>query len=667
MSFDLMRRHRRKVEVPLAIFVVITFVLFFGISGVDKVYQEWRMTRARSRSGLDDKLLALGRDLASAMLMGEPQIDNKARDHDEQLRAAYIRAAWQNHYLPAKLAEELGIQVSREELSQEITRRLQGHPWYLSPPISEEKYVKVLANRGLTYPRYEELLRDELASQRMMFILTSAGGSSEAEQYGLYASVRTQVRVQYFQRRREDFLKEVEEASKQEAAGEPAEKRPEKAAGTAPAKEPEKDKPKRKGVSDQDVRKRYDADIDRIKKRGKPAAGTWDSRDARKNPEYFSDERAQIEYLVALRSSFAKGLTVTADEIKKHYDDNPTKYLEEPKPAEPPKEPKAGEAPKPQRRPLDDKLRAEIEKELLERKALDAAEKALADAIGEYNKAESEKRPALGDLAGKYRLEPPGLTGPAKREDLEALKYFEAEPAILAQAFSERARTRAEGKFFLPERTKENSKDKEDNAVIALRVAKFEARSLLGFDQVKATVRERLVLEKALELAKAAVEADRKLLVDGKLDPKLVRTSIPLGPDDEVCEVLLEGRLAIGEASAPYPYTELLGEEAAAEKEREKQKEKAGKKKEKPAVGDSYAKGWRVVILDERKAPTLDDFRKDSAWKSRWAPEASPWLPPEYAEYAREMQRRSPDNQWREFYINGWAGETARKIAGSAE
>jgi hypothetical protein len=342
--------------------------------------------------------------------------------------------------------------------------------------------------------------------------------------------------------------------------------------------------------------------------------------------------------------------------------------MEEPKPEEKPKEAKPGEEPRPKRRPLDAKLSAEIEKELLERKALDAAEKALADAVEEYHKAEREKRPALGALAGKHGLEPPCLAGPAKREDLEALKYLEAEPAILDQAFNERARTQADGKFFLPERTKESAKDKDDNAVVAVRVAKFELHALLGFDQVKAVVRQRLVLEKALGLAQAAVEADRKLLVDGKLSPRLVRTSILLEPDDEVCEVVLEGHLAVGEASAPYPYSQLLGEEAAAEKEKEKQKEKdkpkAGKKKEKPAVGDFYAKGWRVVILDERKAPTLDDFRKDRVWKSRWTPEVSPWLPPEYA---REMQRRSPDNQWREFYINGWAGELAKKISESAE
>jgi len=234
---------------------------------------------------------------------------------------------------------------------------------------------------------------------------------------------------------------------------------------------------------------------------------------------------------------------------------------------------------------------------------------------------------------------------------------------MVGQAFGESSRRQGAGQFLPPRQTKADEKDKEPVAWVTVRMAKHEPRKLLGFEQAKAGLRERMVLNKALELAREAAQADHQLLVDGKLDPKLVRTSVLLGPDDETTEQVSKLALAVGDASEPYAYKQLLGPEADAEKERQKQKEKDASKKhrEKPALADSYPKGFRVVILVERVTPTLEEFRKDHAWRDRWGQDIPPWI-----YQVPEEQRHyfiPPGAQWRAFYRMGWVMERYRKAA----
>ncbi|HOX07254.1 MAG TPA: hypothetical protein PK280_12695 [Planctomycetota bacterium] len=672
MSFDLMRRHRRKVEVPLAIFVVVTFVLFFGISGIDKVLAEWRQSKT-DMSASETQLFKDAQDLISAGMMDPPPTDFRQEDRAKQEkmeRAAYVDQARYSHQTPAILAEELGLRVGAADLSEELTKRMKDRPWNLepmkpdeSPAQYEARYHKLLSNRGLTGPRFTRLLREDMAIERLQHLLASAGAASEAEMYGVYAQSRQRVRVQYLQRRTADFVKTVEEVSAKEAK--------ETAGVEAPAKATEggKDsKPERKGVSEADLRKQYDDMVARLKTREPREGQPWNSQLVAAFPDYFSEERAQVEYLVATRDGFVKRVTVKPEEVDKHYKDNPTKYFEEAKPKDT-KDAKDGEAAKPKRRPLDDKLREEIRKELLEERAAAAAEEALKAAVKEYNEADPEKRPALRDLAAKHNLEKPRMSIEAGREELEEQPYFKGASGLLWQVFNEKTRNRNPGALFGPEGTKADEKDDAENAWVAVRVAKFEASRLLTYEQAKAALRTRAVLEKAVELAKQAAADDRKLLLEGKLDPALVRTSVLLGPGDETTRQA--AALAIGEASSePYEYWQLLGPDEEAEKARQKKKDeerKAGKRaKEKPDVADDYARGYRVIVVVERTVPTYDEFRKDQAWREAWFRDM-PRMRGIPEQYLRQMLPNYPGYLWRSFYQRTWLNERYNRAVTSPE
>jgi hypothetical protein len=678
MSFDLMRRHRRKVEVPLAIFVVITFALCFGSSSLADFVGRLRQGRTGDISSSDAKLLADGRALSSAYLtfdLGRDATDRQV-----------IEVARRDHHTPAKLAEDLGIEVSDDELSEEITKRMKNPPWNLkplqpgeTPEQFRQRYDKSLLNHGLSSALYGKLLRERLAAERLGELLQASAAASEAEMYGFYAETKQKVQVQYFQRRAADFLKEVEEASKKEAA--------EAAAPAKPEEKPDPAAPKKRGVTDAAVRERFDREMTQLKALAPREDQAWDAlgqlvRQASYSGQYdqreyllalremyFSEERAQIDYLVALRDRFAKDVTVKPEDIDKHYKDNPDKFQEEPKAKDPKKDPKdpkggkAGEADKPGLKPLDDKLREEIRKTLVERQAMDAAEAALKAAVQEYNEADAEKRPPLGALAAKHKLETPLVAGPAECEDLEAHPYIQEVSWMVGQVFGEASRRQSRGQFLAPQRTKADEKDKEPVAWVTVRMAKHEPRKLLGFEQAKAGLRERMVLNKALELAREAAQADHQLLVDGKLDPKLVRTSVLLGPDDETARHVSGLALAVGDASEPYPYRELLGAEADAEKERQKQKDKereaAKKRREKPALADSYPKGYRVVILVERVTPTVEEFRRDLAWRDRWGQDMPSWI----YQIPEDQRHRfiPPGAEWRAFYRVGWIAERYKR------
>jgi len=703
MSFDLMRRHRRKVEIPLAIFVVITFVLFFGISGIDKVFAERQRYGAADTTEEQGRLLVLGRDLARIGMLREPpkefwdydDKDAEKRARSLQVRADYANAVRQLYDAPVKMAGELGIRVSDEDLARELKQRL-SRQWNLTQKASEtaeqylQRYEKLLKGRDLTKQRFEELVRGQMTIERLDRMMSAAGAASEAEMYRFYADANQKVRVQYFQRRTADFVKVVEEASRLEAAGaakpaDPAGKEGAKAGDAEKAEKAEKkdgaaDKSESNGVSEADVLKRFEDEKLQLKSATPRPGESWAPRAVSWRPEYFSKDRARVEYLVALREKFARDVEVKPEDIEKYYKDNEYRYREEPKADDKAgddakkdegKDAKAGEEPKPKIKPLDDKLKAEIRKTLVERKAIEKAEAALRAAVKEYNDADPEKRPALGALVARHHLETLGTSALAESEDLEALPQLKGAPWLVSQVFGESSRQKLDGKFTETVRTRADDKDEVASAAVALRVAEFQPGKLLEFEDVKATVRERLVIEKALKLAKEAAEADRKLLVEGKLDSKLVRLSEVLDSRSETAA--RTAGLAMGEASEPFAYRELLGEEAAAEKKKEEQKEKekakdkegTRKKTEKPDLADDYSRGYRVAILAERVLPTIDEFRKDSEWKNRWSPETSPrfeGLPPEYRDYIMsQMMRQSPNLQWRSFYASEWVRSRCEK------
>ena len=236
MSFDLLRRHRRKIEIPLAIFVIVLFALAFGgAGGLDHFLAERSRTRGGAGNELDVKLLSLGRDLSSAALMADPGRSGRDDRDIEAIRQYYRSNAAGRYYLPLLVAQELGVQIGDAELREVVERSIQGLAGAQSGPIDADKYQKIMANRGLAPARYEELLRGLLAGERVAGLLSDLGTASEAELCGYYAYANQKVRVQYFQRRMADYVPVVEEASKKEAAEKPV-------AGAAekPAEKPER-------------------------------------------------------------------------------------------------------------------------------------------------------------------------------------------------------------------------------------------------------------------------------------------------------------------------------------------------------------------------------------------------------------------------------------------
>ena len=70
MSFDAMRQHQKKVYLPLAIIVTVTFVFFFGArGGVANLF------RSSETLTLEDRLIRLGHDLQSAGMLAPPPSD----------------------------------------------------------------------------------------------------------------------------------------------------------------------------------------------------------------------------------------------------------------------------------------------------------------------------------------------------------------------------------------------------------------------------------------------------------------------------------------------------------------------------------------------------------------------------------------------------------------
>lgn len=654
MSFDLIRRHRRKVEVPLAIFVVITFV-FWGF-GTDIV----EILTGKSLGGgrLNDQLAALGQELCRAGYIGEPRFnwndsdddkldDKKRRERERQRQQAILeefarRAA--PTYLSALAAEELGVQISDEEVTAEIEQQLPR--WGLERPFDETRFRKALLGRGLSDAGYRALIGQRMLAERGGALLEMSAGASESERFDFYCRTRQKVRVQYFQRRAEDFVAEVEEASKKEAAASAAPAKPEDK-----DKDKEKDKPARKGVSDDDVRQRYEAEVEAIKERQDKDAGEWHDQDLANLPEYFSLERAAVECLMAPKKDFLKTQVVTDMEVDKYYQDNKDhEFLKEPRiqAADAP-----GEPPPPVYKMLDDNLRAEIRTKLADRKALSAAEARVKAAAEEYEKAPADKKPALGDLAKAHGLLSFAL-GPAEREELEAAKFLAGASPGVGDAFYPAQRKEMTAKFSAPMRMK------DDDGALAIRVTGFQPRAILALDQARAGVRRRLVLEKALDLAKTAIDEDKKALEAGKLDPKRVRVSDliannPFGRADETWDQV--ATLALGEAAGPYKYRNLLGAEAEAARKAEGD-DKKKKKDVMTAMADSMFRGWRVVILDERQMPTVDEFRNDRMSSFSWQQAASLWPADSvygwHVEKARRLGIELPWTDFRTYWLYNW-------------
>lgn len=667
MSFDAMRQHQRKIQIPLAIVVIIIFVFFFGAGpGIRALF------RPAEKVTTEVELLRLGHDLYQAGLISPPPIKRfeawarqevdkiEFKDEDEKNQrireivrknqeSYYRQVAAEQHRLPVDLARELGVEITDAELNERV--REHAERFLRLESFNQVDYKDELSARSLSVERFEELLRGQMMAQRVNSMLRLAAGASENEQFGHYARAREKVRVQYFQRQSKDFLSEV-----QMLPGKRPEKK--KTSGKNGEKKDEKEEEEDPGlVYEDDIKKLYDKrcdDLDkaydyRKKLKEKDEKFKWPANLAGSFPDLFTEPTAKIEYLVALNKDFEREVKVTSKEITEYYNNNKDRlYKIKPKKAAPPK-PK----PKPKYRELDRKLRREIQKKLLKEKAADAAAAAVEKAVKEYNSVKPvAKRPKLRDLARKHKLHL-RTAGPATLEVLEEAEYLKGPFPTVHKFFEEYYRKK------LKDDLTERRPVEKDRGFLALRLAKFHPVALLGFEKAKAGLTYRLKLEAAWDLAEKRCKKDLEYLKDGKLDAKRVRASVLLGPDDETSKMVVGYKLAIGEASPAYAYSQLLGKEDREHEAKEKAEKESGKKKKKPLeerIADSYKVGWRVIILLERQMPEIKDFRTDIRWRRNWKPSR-------YQALLMRLQRRLPaDTRWRQAFLNDLYRERYRRL-----
>jgi hypothetical protein len=694
-----MRQHQKKVYLPLAVIVTVTFVFFFGARG--GVGNLFRPTETLT---LEDRLIRLGHDLQSAGMLAPPpsdwyrqlaererkqhvtdpdQLEEVVReDVRQQVRAYYREMGAKLHYLPVREARKLGILVSDEEVGKRVRDFVQ-RSWGISP-FEKTAYREELSARSLAMVRFEELVEGRMLRERVNETLLRTAGASEAEQFYSYVRDKQRVRVQYVQRRPESFLEQVRLLPGKRPEKKPAEKKeeevPAKKAGEAekagaektgeedageekaPA-EKKKDEEEEEEVGtlyEEELQKQYEDRCKDLKEAYDFEEGKtfeWPAQLMSRYPDFFADATAKVEYLVARTADFRRGLKVTAKDIENYYENNKDREFRKEQPKTPPA--KAGEKKAPEHKPLRE-VKAEIEKKLLTTKALDAAAAKLRAAVTAYNALAEGKRPAkLAEFAAKHKPLLAVEAGPATLEELEGGKYLGGYLVRLHEVFDKKKREK------LGTDLTEDRKLDDDEGYLALRVAAFKPLAMLDYAKAKEGFQLRMKRIEAWKLAHKAIEADHEALKKKELPADRFRLSALLSPGDEVCQVVAAGDLAVGEASAPYRFTQLLGPEAEAEEKRLEQERKKKEAEEKKSGGakkperkplaeriaeslDRGSRGYRVVILAERKVPSFKAFRADREWKSRWKPMR---LPEWYARFLRQRGQLPGDTRWRETFL----------------
>jgi hypothetical protein len=703
MSFETMRQHQKKIFLPLAIVVTLAFVFFMpgssgGIGSMFKIGES---------VSLDKELVRLGQDLESAQMISPPprkwyqarverershikdpeKFKQKVREEvDADIRAYYHRRGAQVHYLPVKEGERLGVRITDMDLNERV-REIVETSWDLKP-FDDKAYAEECSSRSLSKTRFETLVRGQMIRKRVESMLAMTAGASESEIFAAYTRDKQKVRVQYFQRDSKDFIGKVQilpgkrpeekkpkDAKKEEKAKDPA--KAEKSGDGADTKKPDKEKPESKEekkkpkpgkIYEAEIKEKFEKLVKDLKKRYKYSKDDdfeWPAWAARQSPEFFTEPKIRVEYLVAVNKDFRRGIKVSAKDIKTEYEDNKNvKYLVKPDKSKK----KAGEKDKP--RPLDSKLKKEIKEQLIKERAGDAAVKALEKAIKEYNDAKPEARPS-DEKSWKAFLKKRRLTrkstGAETEDGISNLPAFKGAMLNAGDLFEKTGRKKLKAKFARYVRMEEG------RGHLSFRLLEYHKRRLLSFEKARAGFTYRLKRLEAWALAEEAIEADLAALKDKdrKLDPKRVRESVLLDPSSEPAEVVRNNSLAIGQASKRFFYRELLGP-AAEKKKAEDEKKKTDKEKEKKPTEkqpktleeriteslDSGVFGYRVIVLVERSVPSFEDFREDRVWRRRWKP-VSPM--DEY--YMRYVERKVPkDSEWRKNFIQGYFREKYQQL-----
>ena len=149
MALKWLRRHQKRVLIPLTVVLIFTFVFLWGGSG-----------RGRGRRGAGPV----------ALLGGQPVT---GVEHAEYLRLLLSLRSSINvstgefapfHYLSRAIAaERAGVAVSRRQL-RDVVRAIMSTPfWIGSSRFTEAEYRRVLSGHRLTAPAFESFLEKILA------------------------------------------------------------------------------------------------------------------------------------------------------------------------------------------------------------------------------------------------------------------------------------------------------------------------------------------------------------------------------------------------------------------------------------------------------------------------------------------------------------------------
>jgi hypothetical protein len=652
-----MRRHQQKIWVPLAVLVTIAMVFFGAFTGA------LRGCGAQDGgAGRIEEMAMTGHHLALAGFSGQVSREQARREVEARLGPAagddektrqghgrrieeevnklvqirYSNVAFFQHYLPIRLARELGISVGDEELKREV-RKLVTDYWGIKP-FSKRAFLEELEARTLPEWRFLALYRAELIRERLNEAVSAAAGASEADQFWEYVKARRKVQVQYLQRDARDFLAAVKVLPGERPVTPPATVPVDGGDDdTSVVKQQEEDPA---ALYEGEIKKAYAELIKQIEESAgrKPEDKdfVWPEQLCGFFPELFQSARLGGRYLLAVCKDFEAKCKVTDEEVQKKYDDNrEVKYKVTPAPAAATPAPAPAQ---PEYRPLDAKLKAEIRKELLTVKAADAAKAALDAAVKEHNGLPSEEmtEKKIGELAGKHGLRLESF-GPASREDLDTHEHLGAVMVVPeAHGLFEKAKRDELGSRLTAAR-------RLDDGVgyVALRLLQHSDVRLLEFAEAEAGFTYRQKCEKAWRLAEKAVADDVQALREGRIDASRVRLSKLLGPGDETCRMVAAIGLAPGEAvKKAYRYSQLLGPAAEAAEKKRKEKEAAGAGKDatrrrqpdsrsveeriydsayRQESGEDVFQGYRAVVLVASEMPTMDEFRADALWRGQWS------------------------------------------------
>ena len=599
MLLQKLRRHQKRILIPLAVVVTTVMVFSMGNVRLRDIFSGTRDpvvipgTRYR-RSDLGRAVLRLRAAVPQFGSWVQQVHQRRGKVEEGDLPSAEI-AAYLHYLLPLERARAAGLTVSDAQLAKDLRESIDFIVARQGEPDRAKAYAEYLREYKLPRFRFEETRRDVLLIDKYRDLIGAVTGAP--------ASIEDAYLQHCLDAQTVDLDVVAFPVKEFEGAIEP--------------------------VTVEDLREEYArrARLPRFRPyRPYPQFPKFEIQQP--VPEaLYTEPLARVEYLLAETENFKKDVSVEPQEIADHYDRNrDADFRVEP-------EKKAGEegegadageekpdASTPQFKPLDE-VRDEIVRRLTEKKALEAAKKALEEAVEVYNagaplretwidggpprpgeeestlagvpltpaggkKEEGEKEkeekpeekperaPSLAEVAKEHGLST-GKTELLDEESMEKLPVFEGlvyGDGILAnKVFGEKPEARAEivGRLSKPAETKAGC--------VAVTLRAHHAARKQTFAEARGKIEEALAAERARSLTrKACAEVREKLVTGAGAPPERVKQEKGVKARGHFRAAAL---LAVGEVSEP--------------------------------TYDGDGKVYRLLVLTARTSPSRAEFLKD--------------------------------------------------------